>query len=272
MLTEKQVPWTGPYGLPSSGLKTKGPTNKGLKRGMSRLGFLEWKYDFDEFFNQPLSHALEQWDPGHTGYGDGRWKKIRAAKVPHGMPHAGEYALDDTAQQLIRDDYAEQHPPPPPPPPIPSLIYPHDKDYHSYSGGYVHQTGGISGNYALDFLAAPETPVLAVEEGTVSRTSGYDPASGLHGAHRDVFGWSIYLRCRWGFYYSTHYGRITVGAGSKVKVGDIIGYVGHWPHDIGRSHSHIGYTSWTHLSRVSIAKIQAVAAAPRVKGRLRGNV
>jgi murein DD-endopeptidase MepM/ murein hydrolase activator NlpD len=236
-----------------------------LKRAMSRLGHLPWG-DFDDYFNKPLANALAKWDPGNAGYGRGRWQKIRAARVPAELPHAGEYALDGPALQMIQDEWLAAHPPPPP---VPTLVYPHDKDWHSYSGGYIHQTGGISGNYALDFLAAPLTPVLAPEAGTVSRTSGYDPATGLHGSNRDVFGWSIYLRTSWGFYYSTHYGRITVLAGSKVKAGDIVGFVGHWPNDIGRSHTHLGYTSFTHLSWISTSKIRAVAAAPRVSGNPR---
>lgn len=264
MLTATQVPPTYPYGLPSSGLKSKGPTAEALKRAMSRLGFLPWG-TFDQHFNQPLSDALAKWDPGHSGYGKGRWEKIRAAKVRSG-DHAGEYALDAVAQQLIRDEYAAAHPAPPP---IPKLVYPHDKDWASYSGGYVHQTGGIFGSYGLDFLAKPGTPVLAVEAGTVTRTSGYDPASGTHGSNGDVFGWSLYIRAAnlLGYWYSTHYGRITVGAGDKVRPGDIIGYVGHWPGDIGRSHTHYAYTSFSYFPAVSKAKIRAVAAAPRVDGR-----
>lgn len=266
MLTEKQCPWTGPYGLPESGLKSKGPTAKALKRGMGRLGFLAWSENYDEHFNQPLSQALSNWDPGHTGYGKGRWEKIRAARIPAGKPHAGEYALDGVAQDLIQGEWLEAHPPAPP---MPSLVYPHEKGWASYTAGYIHQTGGISGNYALDFMAAPGTPVLAPENGTVSRTSGYDPGSGLHGSNQDVFGWSIYLRCRTGFFYSTHYGIITVQAGSICKVGDIIGYVGHWPHDTGRSHTHLGFTSFSHIPWFSISKIKAVAAAPRVDGHPR---
>lgn len=262
MLTVTQVPPTYPYGLPSSGLKSKGPTAEALKRAMSRLGYLPWQ-DFDQHFNQPLSDALAKWDPGHSGYGKGRWEKIRAAKVREGA-HAGEYALDSVAQQLIQDEYAAAHPPLPPYPP---LIYPHEKGWRSYSGGYLHQTGGIAGNWALDFLADPLTPVLAVEDGEVSRTSGYAPSSGLHGPNRDVFGWSVYLRCKGGFWYSTHYGKLVVGAGSKLKVGDVIGYVGDWPGDRPRSHTHLGYTSFTHLSYLSKNKIRACAAAPRVHGR-----
>lgn len=219
---------------------------------------------FDEHFNQVLSNALSHWDPGHTGYAKGRWEKIRSARVPKGLDHAGEYALDSTALGLIRQDWLEQHPPPPPYPP---LIYPHEKGWHSYSGGYVHQTGGISGNYALDFLAAGGTPVLAPEDGVVSRTSGYDPATGLHGSNRDVFGWSVYLRCKGGFWYDTHYGRLVVGAGSEVRVGDLLGFVGNWPGEPGRSHTHRGYTSFTRIPYVSRNKIRACASAPRVEGR-----
>ena len=263
MLTEEQCPWTGPYGLPSSGLRSKGPTAKALKRAMSRLGHMPWQ-EFDDLFNQVLSNALAQWDPGHTGYGKGRWEKIRATKVPTGMDHAGEYALDSVALDLIREDYFEQHPPPAP---YPSTVYPHEKGWASFSGGFLHETGGISGNWALDFLAEPGTPVLAPEAGTVSRTSGHDPATGLHGSHQDVFGWSVYLRGRFGFFYSTHYGKLVVGAGSQLRAGDLIGFVGDWPHDRPRSHTHLGYTSFTHISTISKNKIRAVAAAPRVAAR-----
>ncbi len=265
MLTEAQCPWTGPYGLPASGLRSKGPTPEALKRAMSRLGYMPWLGDgFDEHFNQVLSDALNEFDPGHSGYGQGRWIKLRSAKVPKGMAHAGEYALDATALELIRQDYLEQHPPAPPYPP---LCYPHEKGWDSYSGGYVHVTGGISGNYALDFMAAPGTPVLATEDGVVSRTSGYDPSTGLHGSNRDVFGWSVYLRSKGGFWYSTHYGNLEVVANEIVRVGDVIGHVGDWPHDRGRSHTHLGYTSFTRIPYISRNKIRACASAPRVEGR-----
>lgn len=149
----------------------------------------------------------------------------------------------------------------------PSIVYIHDKSWDSHSGGFIHQTGGIAGNMALDFMAHPGTPVLAVQPGTISRTSGYDPSTGLHGSNRDVFGWSIYLKVFGGFYYITHFGRLAVSGGQKVEVGDIIGFVGDWPHDRGRSHSHAGFTSITRLSYMGIRQINKVAAAPRVAGR-----
>ncbi len=263
MLTEQQCPWTGPYGLPESGLRHEGPTAEALKRFLWRLELFHGP-PYDQGFNKPLSDGLARWDPGHTGYGKGRWEKARKQRIPKGKEHAGEYALDAVALQLIREDYAAQHPAPPP---YPSNVYPHEKGWASYCGGYLHETGGIGGNWAYDFLAAAGTPVLAPEAGTVSRTSGYDPATGLHGSNRDVFGWSVYLRCRGGFYYSTHYGRLVVAAGTQVLAGQLLGFVGAWPHDPPRSHTHLGYTSFTHLSYLSKNRIRAVAAAPRVEAR-----
>jgi murein DD-endopeptidase MepM/ murein hydrolase activator NlpD len=207
------------------------------------------------------------WGPGKTTLA-----KRCAAKA--GLPQHGvagpaleaalrkSGAFDRRANQLL-DEYAESISPKPP-----KLVYPIPLGHASVAPTYLHPTGGISGNYALDWMAAPGTPVVASEAGTVSRTSGNDPATGLHGSNRDVFGWSIYLRCHGGFYYDTHLGRILVVAGETVKAGQIIGYVGDWPYDRGRSHLHRGYTSFTRLPSVSRRKIQAVAAAPRVKGTL----
>jgi len=174
------------------------------------------------------------------------------------MRDAGAY--DAKADALLLEYMA--------PPPMPDLVYPHDRDFASYSGGSLHQTGGIAGNWALDFMAAPGTPVVASESGVISRTSGNDPASGLHGRYRDVFGWSVYLRCKGGFFYSTHYGHLNVRGGDVIRVGDVLGSVGDWPHDRGRSHTHLGYTSFSGWSSVAQRKIRDVASAPRVKGHL----
>jgi hypothetical protein len=70
---------------------------------MSRLGHLEWR-DFDNQYNKALEEALDKFDPGgKNGYGDGRWKKIRAARVKSG-DHAGEWALDRYARTLIQNE------------------------------------------------------------------------------------------------------------------------------------------------------------------------
>lgn len=103
MLTATQFPYTGPYGKPESSLPSKGPTCEALKRAMGRLGIIEWD-DYDQHFNQKLAAALNVWDPGHTGYGEGRWRKIRSARIPAGLPHAGELALDFYAIKLVQDE------------------------------------------------------------------------------------------------------------------------------------------------------------------------
>lgn len=105
MLTEAQVPYTGPYGLAEGPIpKSKGPTAEALKRAMSRLEMgIEWR-DFDQHYNKALEDALDKFDPGgKNGYGDGRWKKLRAAKVTKGE-HKGEWALDRYARTLIQNE------------------------------------------------------------------------------------------------------------------------------------------------------------------------
>jgi hypothetical protein len=40
--------------------------------------------------------------------------------------------------------------------------------------------------------------------------------------------------------------------------------VGHWPHDEGRSHTHLGFTAHAGVKE-STKRIQAVSVAPKVK-------
>lgn len=103
-LTDKQFPYTGPYGLPPSMLKARGPTAEALKRVCSRMGLLPWT-DFDQHYNQRLEAALDKLDPGgKNGYGDGRWKLVRNLIVPGGREHAGEHAADFYARKLVQDE------------------------------------------------------------------------------------------------------------------------------------------------------------------------
>jgi hypothetical protein len=88
-LTVAQVPFTGPYSVAGYG-KHKGKTALALKRFSSRMGFLPWEPDkWDEMFNLKLEEALDKFDPGKDGYGEGRWLKVRQAKTKDGT-----YGLD----------------------------------------------------------------------------------------------------------------------------------------------------------------------------------
>jgi hypothetical protein len=111
-LTEKQVPWTGPYALANNsfGHKSKGPTCEAMKRALSRAGApsLPWT-EFDQHYNQKVEQAWDWWDQkqgltGNNGYGKGRWERLRAMPARVDGQHAGEYALDSYGQKLIQDE------------------------------------------------------------------------------------------------------------------------------------------------------------------------
>ena len=143
------------------------------------------------------------------------------------------------------------------------LAYIHAKGSKSkYSPTGLHDTGGIAGNVALDFMAPGGTQVVAPQAGVISRLSGHDPVNGVYpGA---VFGWSFYLTTIDGFYFCTHLGVRYCHVGLHVAPGMLLGLVGHWPHDEGRSHTHLGFTA--HAGRKqSTKRIEAVGVAPRMK-------
>jgi murein DD-endopeptidase MepM/ murein hydrolase activator NlpD len=143
------------------------------------------------------------------------------------------------------------------------LAYPHPAGARShYDPHGLHDTGGLPGNRALDFLAAGGTKVVAPQAGIVARLGGHNPVEGmLPGA---VFGWSVYLDTLDGFYFITHFGVRSCHVGQHVQPGTLLGRVGHWPHDKGRSHTHCGFTA--HAGRkASRARIEAVGLAPHVK-------
>jgi hypothetical protein len=78
--------------------KHKGNTAIALKRAMSRLGYLKWEPTvWDDVFNEKLETALDKWNPGRDGYGEGRWTKIRSSKAKDGT-----YALDSVCIKLIK--------------------------------------------------------------------------------------------------------------------------------------------------------------------------
>ena len=162
--------------------------------------------------------------------------------------------------------------PTPVPVPVPPgqkvLCYPHPAGPGVTIGQGLHETGGIPGNWAFDFMAPGGWPVLASCDATVSRFSGHDPATGLHpNAQGDVFGWSLYLKDSQGrTYFLTHLGSRTCQVGQRVTCGQQLGTVGNWPNDPGRSHTHEGVTSPAGATQVaqSKARITAISTAPKL--------
>ncbi len=146
------------------------------------------------------------------------------------------------------------------------LVYPHPNTWHGPSPprSDLHETAGLPNNWAIDFMCPGGTRFIAPEAGTITRLSGHNPSEGVIGG--DIYGWNIYLTTSSGImYFATHLeNRITELLNHRVTVGCILGHVGHWPHDPGRSHTHLGVT---HPGGQAAAKdhICAVAKAARVR-------
>lgn len=144
-----------------------------------------------------------------------------------------------------------------------SYCYPHALGSRSTICQGLHQTAGISGNWAMDFCAPARTLVVAVVPCEVVKISGHPPTYVVDSS-TGIFGWNLHYVTPTGYrWFSTHYGELSVREGQKLGVGTPVGRVGLWPGDPGRSHTHLGVTSpqgWTDAKRW----IEKVANAPRV--------
>src|SRR5262245_23655958 len=109
------------------------------------------------------------------------------------------------------------------------------------SVGGEHQTAGLEGYLAHDYMAKAGSPAVAPVGGRVIKLSGHDPkggpAEGVHGP----FGWSVYIQGNDGrTYYMTHMGGRNVKVGQKVRAGQRIGSVGNYAKWGGADHIHMG--------------------------------
>lgn len=260
MLTEERFPWTGIYYGPSSTKQTsKGPTAEALKRAMIRLGYMTGKIDdTDDIYNANLEAAMSDWQqnvgilPPAGQYGKPSWLKMRAQKIPN-APHKGEWAMDEYALALVRNEHVAKQ--------KPTLCYPFVQGVRSSVCQGLHPTAGFPGNWAIDFCASPGTTVVAVEAGLVTKLSGHPPSDDTSDA-MGIFGWSTHVITPNGYhYFYTHFGRRAPGirVGLQVDVGRSLGMVGdqHYRPD----HAHVGCSSplgqadaRAHILRVSRAK------------------
>ncbi len=252
-LTAKQFPYTGPYGLPASGLKSKGPTAEALKRAMWRMGLLKAGPPFSQHYDQRLALALGKWDSGKSGYGKGRWTKIRKARVPKGLPNAGELALDAVAVELVQNEAK---------PTAVTMYYPIPVGSGGGCQG-LHETAGIAGNWAIDVCAPDNTTVVAAEAGTIAYLSGHPPWEDTWDT-QGVFGWSVHFTAAGGYkYFVTHMGyrMPSLKPGFRVEAGDPLGRVGD--QRFRPDHVHYGVSS-PHGEADARKRITEVSLSPRV--------
>lgn len=143
----------------------------------------------------------------------------------------------------------------------PTMVQPIPKGWKYTICQGLHETGGIPGNWAIDWCASPETPVLAPEPCLVVRLSGHPPSDDTADA-AGIFGWSIHLETKLGYrYFVTHLGRRNVREGQKLSAGDTLGVIGdqHFRPD----HVHMGVTS-PFGPRDAKARITKVSQSPSV--------
>ena len=257
-MTVAKFPYSGPYYGPSH---AKGPTLnnpgvKGIKRGAIRGGYLAQDLptitdDFGVDLEKALAKMQREFELEITGqYGLGTWEIYRRLAVPVGGPHAGEYAMDAAGCKLVKEDLIR-------------MCYPHPLGSQSSICQGLHETFGLGGSWAQDFCAPGGTKVLAVERGEIIRLSGSSPSLPPQNTV-GIWGWSIQLETPEGYvYFTTHYGSRNVTLGDVVEVGDVIGVVGNWPGDPGRSHTHYSVRSPKGTADAK-KRILAVGAATRI--------
>lgn len=261
---------------PSAGKGTfSGGDVTAFKRAISRAGRLKpwspstWNATYGEQFalgkgtgnvgdSGVRGFQRQEWpnDPAmQTGnLGDKTYQAIRRSLVADG-PNKGRPLLDSVSVQLLDEAWVEQQ--------EIVLCYPIAKGPQASVCQGLHQTAGLNGNWAMDFCAAGGSDVVAVEACKIVRLSGNDPAQGSDD-EIGIFGWSIHYETVKSYrYFSTHYGSRTVSEGERVKAGTVIGRIGNWPDDPGRSHLHLGVTSPLGESDAK-DRIEAVSQAVRV--------
>lgn len=105
----------------------------------------------------------------------------------------------------------------------------------------AHDTAGLSGFPAHDYMAKAGSAVLAPVGGKIVKLSGHDPRSGPTNGVHGPYGWSLYLQGTDGrIYYMTHLGSRDVKDGQTVKPGQVLGTVGDYARWGGADHVHMG--------------------------------
>jgi hypothetical protein len=104
-LTPEQCPYTGPYYMAGTKYKrVRGKTVKALKIAMDRMGIKAFPKP-TTYYGVELGRAMGKWKvsvdlPANPNYGIPSWNALRGS-----VTEDGEYAFNQEALQLIREDY-----------------------------------------------------------------------------------------------------------------------------------------------------------------------
>lgn len=102
-----------------------------------------------------------------------------------------------------------------------------------------HQTGGLAGYPAFDYMAAAGTKVVSPVDGKVFKLSGKSPSLG--GPPGGPLGYSIYIDGSNGKkYFLTHVDKVKVKVGQSVSQGEWIAEIANGPSSWSSPHVHMG--------------------------------
>jgi len=240
---------TVPFPRPLSVGVPQGQDIIALKRAISRAGFWPWT-TFTPYYTKAFSKSVAWFQRGEKLVADGVYGPVthEHLRKTHRVAHPDEWAFDAVAIHLMNEAYLLQHP---------GIVAPCKTGVRPR---YLHETGGLNGNWALDWMNPTGTAIYAPLACTITQLSGSDPSHGVHKGDR--FGWSMHFTDDRGrTYFATHMGSRSVSDGQKVTVAQKLGTIGSWPHDPGRSHLHLGVDAGTDAA--SQKWILEIAAAPR---------
>lgn len=234
-------------------MEERGPDVQGVGRALARAGFLD---GLAKFVNKtPLFQQT---------YNGSKQRAVNKARAKLHLPQTGIYdqrvheylerldAFDQYAQMLM----LSYRPPA-------RLVFPFPEGAQVSICQGLHETGGLPGNWAIDFCCRPGTGLLAPERATVTRFSGHDPSDDTADA-QGVFGWTTYLQTPELYvYFITHQGsRLpSLKVGQRVEPGDLLGFIGNQSYR--PDHGHIGVSSPKGPADAK-ARITAVSRAVRV--------
>jgi hypothetical protein len=139
----------------------------------------------------------------------------------------------------------------------------HDYLINGTNHGGQHATSGLAGYEAYDWWIHAGEPIVAPENGRITRFSGHDPASGLPEGPHGPFAWSLYMHGESGTdYFITHMGARAVIEGQTVTAGTKLGTAADFEGATAGAtpdHAHIGLSG-------GAVTLSMLAAAPQVEG------
>lgn len=108
----------------------------------------------------------------------------------------------------------------------------------------THETAGLAGYPAYDYMAKAGSPCVSPVNGKVTKLSGTDPKQGPPNGPGGPLGWSVYIEADESSggksYFLTHLGSRSVKVGDRVQSGEQIGTVANYEKFGRPDHIHMG--------------------------------